>query len=277
MNERIEARGLTFDVRLGGPDDGDPVLLLHGFPQNSLEWTGIEPQLHEAGLRTIAPDQRGYSPGARPLDPAAYQVGEAAEDAIALLDALDLESAHVVGHDWGGLAAWFAAYRYPARLRTLTAVSIAHPSAIHDLVRGDLSQRARLGYFAFFRTRGLAEKTLAAFDGKALRRMFHGSGMDATTVDQYAAPLLEPGALTAALNWYRGTRDDDFATLGPVSVPTTYVWSDGDPVVLRRTAERTSAYVTGPYRFAALDGVGHWIPDEAPAALAALVLDRVTS
>jgi pimeloyl-ACP methyl ester carboxylesterase len=107
MNERIEARGLTFDVRLGGPDDGDPVLLLHGFPQNSLEWTGIEPQLHEAGLRTIAPDQRGYSPGARPLDPAAYQVGEAAEDAIALLDALDLASAHVVGPDWGGLAAWF--------------------------------------------------------------------------------------------------------------------------------------------------------------------------
>jgi pimeloyl-ACP methyl ester carboxylesterase len=272
---QLPARGLTFDVRIGGPADGDPVLLLHGFPQNSLEWTGVEPLLHEAGLRTIAPDQRGYSPGARPAEAADYQVGEAADDAIALLDTLGLDRAHVVGHDWGAVAGWFAAARNPARITTLTAVSVPHTAAIADIAARDLGQRARMSYFTLFRQRGIAETTLTALHGKVLRRMFNGSGLDEREVDQYVAPLLEPGALTAALNWYRGTHDRDFAALGPVTVPTTYVWSDGDPVVTRAAAERTAAYVTGPYRFAELAGISHWVPDQAPRELAALILDRV--
>jgi pimeloyl-ACP methyl ester carboxylesterase len=275
MSVPIEARGLVFDVRFGGPADGDPVLLLHGFPQNSLQWTGVEAHLHAAGLRTITPDQRGYSPGARPPNPGDYRVAEAADDAIAILDAVGLESAHVVGHDWGAVAGWVAAFRHPARLRTLTAASVPHPAAIAEVIQHDLGQRARMAYFTLFRQRGVAEKALGSFDGKGLRKMFRGSGMSADEVGRYVTPLLEPGALTAALNWYRGTTDSDFAAVGPVTVPTTYVWSDGDPVVVRASAERTAAHVTGPYRFAELPGVSHWIPDEAPAALAELILDRV--
>src|SRR5262249_15043794 len=119
---QIEARGLTFDVYEGGPADGDPVLLLHGFPQDHREFDLIRPRLHEAGLRTYAVDQRGYSPGARPADVKSYRITEPAADAVAVLDALGIESAHVIGHDWGAQVGWQLAGVHPDRVRTLTAI-----------------------------------------------------------------------------------------------------------------------------------------------------------
>src|SRR3954469_22638266 len=119
----IKARGLTFDVYEGGPDDGEPVLLLHGFPQDHREYDLLLPRLHAAGLRTYVLDQRGYSPGARPAEVQAYRITEPVADAVAVLDALGIEKAHVIGHDWGAVVAWMLAGLHPDRLRTLTAVS----------------------------------------------------------------------------------------------------------------------------------------------------------
>src|SRR5689334_15940996 len=113
----IEARGLRFDIQIGGPPDGAPVLLLHGFPQDHREWELISPRLHSAGLRTYALDQRGYSAGARPATIDDYRIGEAVADAVAVLDALGLASAHVVGHDWGATVAWGLATAHPDRVR----------------------------------------------------------------------------------------------------------------------------------------------------------------
>ncbi|WP_346538742.1 alpha/beta hydrolase [Micromonospora sp. DPT] len=271
---RVEARGLTFEVRTGGPEGGEPVLLLHGFPQHGGEWDEVVPALHAAGLRTYAPDQRGYSPGARPTEVAAYRLPELIEDALALLDALGVEAAHVVGHDWGAVVAWGLAAGHPERVRTLTAVSVPHPAAMAHALANDPRQQARSSYVLLFRQPGKAEKVLLAVRATALRRLLSGVG-DAGRVARYAEPMREPGALTGALNWYRAMSRADLARTGPVTVPTTFVWSDKDVAIGRTAAEACAAQVTGPYRFVALPGVTHWIPDEAPAPLAEAILARV--
>ncbi|MFC3500776.1 alpha/beta fold hydrolase [Micromonospora krabiensis] len=272
---RIDARGLTFDVRAGGPEDGPAVLLLHGFPQHAGEWDEVVPALHAAGLRTYALDQRGYSPGARPADVAAYRVPELVADTTAVLDALGVDAAHVVGHDWGAVVAWGLAAQHPARVRTLTAVSVPHPAAFVYALNHDVRQKARSSYMALFRQPGgKAEKVLLALNAVALRRMLSGVG-DATRVARYADPMREPGALTGALNWYRAMSGADLKAVGPVPVPTTYVWSDRDTAIGRTAAEACAAHVPGDYRFVELTDVSHWIPDEAPAALAEAILARV--
>ncbi|MGS2617615.1 alpha/beta fold hydrolase [Micromonospora sp. LZ34] len=272
---RIDARGLEFEVRVGGPEGGEPVLLLHGFPQHGGEWDDVVPALHAAGLRTYAPDQRGYSPGARPAEVEAYRMAELVADAVALLDALGLPAAHVVGHDWGALVGWELAVRHPERVRTLTAVSVPHPAAMAYALANDPQQKVRSAYIVLFRQPGKAETVLLGLDAAALRRLLGGVG-DAARVAGYAEPMRRPGALTAALNWYRAMPSRaGLAGTGPVTVPTTFVWSDRDVAIGRTAAEACAAQVTGDYRFVELPGVSHWIPDEAPAPLAEAILARV--
>ncbi|GGN28584.1 epoxide hydrolase [Actinoplanes campanulatus] len=267
----VKARGMTFDVSEGGPSDGDPVLLLHGFPQDSREFDLILPRLHEAGLRTYALDQRGYSPGARPTAVTAYRMSEVTDDAVAVLDALGIESAHVVGHDWGAQVGWQLAVHHPHRVRTLTAISVPHPRALLLALRVRPSQQARLAYFGLFRSR-VAEKLLSARHSLALRLMLRPIGMRA---EQYVAAMREPGRLTAALNWYRAFTSEQVAGLGVVTVPTTYVWSDQDGVVGLTAALRTRDWVRGDYQMVAMRGISHWVPEQAPRELADAVLARI--
>jgi pimeloyl-ACP methyl ester carboxylesterase len=268
---QVEARGLTFDVTAGGPADGAPVLLLHGFPQDRREFELVAPRLHAAGLRTYAVDQRGYSPGARPAGVAAYKLSEATADAVAVLDALGLATAHVVGHDWGAQVGWLLTAQHPDRVRTLTAVSVPHPRAFGLALRSRPSQRARLAYMGVFRSR-IAERLLLAGNGAVLRSMMKQIGDRATG---YADAMREPGRLTGALNWYRALSREQLAGTGVITVPTTYVWTDRDPVVGLTAALRTADWVEADYQLVALKGIGHWVPEEAPAALADAVLARV--
>lgn len=270
----VRARGLEFLVHSGGPPDGPPVLLLHGFPQHSGEWELIAPALWAAGLRTYAMDQRGYAPGARPLDVVDFGIGECVADVLAVLDALGVGTAHVVGHDWGAVVGWHLAARHAARVRTLTAVSVPHPGALAAALDSDPDQRKRSAYIELFREPGVAETLLLSADGAALRSVLRGVPVD--RVEGYLAPLREPGALTAQLNWYRALDARAMRALQPVAVPTTYVWSDGDMAIGRMAAQRCADFVIGDYRLVALHGVSHWVPDEAPEPLAAAVLARVT-
>ncbi|WP_406041925.1 alpha/beta hydrolase [Micromonospora sp. NBC_00898] len=273
---RVDARGMTFEVRTGGPEGGVPVLLLHGFPQHGGEWDDVVPALHAAGLRTYALDQRGYAPGARPAAVEAYRIPELVADAAAVLDALGVASAHVVGHDWGSIVAWGLAAVHPERVRTLTAVSVPHPAAMGHALATDPRQKARSSYIALFRKPGKAEKVLLALNAAALRKLLGGVG-DAARVARYADPMREPGALTVALNWYRAMSGADMKAVGPVAVPTTFVWSDRDIAIGRTAAEACATHVTGDYRFVELAGVTHWIPDEAPGPLAEAILARAAA
>jgi len=267
----IKARGLTFDVYEGGPADGEPVLLLHGFPQDHREFDLLVPKLHAAGLRTYALDQRGYSPGARPPEPAEYTLPEVAADALAVLDGLGVESAHVIGHDWGAAVGWRLAALHPARVRTLTAVSVAHPKAALLAARVRPSQRARLAYVQVFRSR-IAERLMLAGDAMVLRGMLSPIRGRASL---YVDAMREPGRLTAALNWYRGVTIDQLKDTGIIRVPTTYVWSDRDGVVGLTAALRTRDWVEADYQLVAMRGISHFVPEEAPSALAEAALARI--
>ena len=196
-----------------------------------------------------------------------------------LMTALEIPVADVVGHDWGANVAWTLGAWHPDRVRSLTAVSVPHPAAYTVGYRTDPEQKERSGYIRLFWQPGKAEEVLLADDGRRLRRMLSGgegeSGIPAEAIEQYVSVLSAPGALTAALNWYRAMSSGD--RVDPVGVPTTYVWSDGDVAIGRTAAEACANYVTGDYAFVELPGITHWIPEQAADQLAAAILDRITS
>jgi pimeloyl-ACP methyl ester carboxylesterase len=265
----VAVGGMTFDLAEQGPADGRPVVLLHGFPQTHRAYDSLAAFLSRqgAGLRLLAPDQRGYSPGARPADPGAYTLAELAGDVVAILEMLRLGAVDVVGHDWGSLVGWYLAAHHPDRVRTFTAVSVPHPAALASALGASAQQRRMSSYVTLFRDPEKAARVLLEDDARRLRALYRP--LDERAIAPHLAALAEPEALTAALNWYRATKLSDGARIPSVDVPVTYVWSTADAAISRSAAERCVEYVTGPYRFVELEGVSHWVPDQAPEALAA--------
>jgi len=273
---QIEAGGFVFDALVAGPRDGVPVLLLHGFPESSHEWRAELEALGASGYRAIAPDLRGYSPGARPEGVAAYRIDLLVADVTAIADALGASTFHLVGHDWGAAIAWLLAILEPDRLRSLTAVSVPHPAAFARALATDPDQQRRSAYVDFFKQEGVAETALLADDAQLLRSIY-GVGPASASADEYVRLLSEPGALTAALNYYRATDFTQGAGLPSVEVPTLYVWSTGDVALGRVAAEATRDFVAAPYRFEVIEGVSHWLPEDAAPELSALLLDHLAT
>ena len=274
--ERIDTftrDGLTFDVRDTGPIDGDPVVLLHGFPQRATSWDAVAEHLHGRGLRTLAPDQRGYSRGARPKGRRPYRVPELVADIGALVDRIG-RPVHLVGHDWGAVVAWSMAAEHPGSVRTLTAVSVPHPGAfMAAMVRS--SQALKSWYMLLFNLPGAVE-TVARRKPELLEGALRRTGMTREMVATFREEMVADGALPGGLAWYRALPLTDPRLGGTkVSVPTTMVWSTGDVALGRKGAELTERYVTGPYRLDVVEGASHWLPDEEPERLARAILDRV--
>jgi pimeloyl-ACP methyl ester carboxylesterase len=266
--------GLVFDVLDQGPLDGPVVVLLHGFPQRATSWRKVAPLLHARGFRTVAPDQRGYSRGARPRGRSSYRIKLLVGDAAALIEALGEGPVDVVGHDWGAAVAWSLASARPDQVSTQTTVSVPHPGAMVRSFR-TFDQLRRSWYMLFFQIPRLPELVLGRrrFAERALR----GAGMNRDAVALFRSEMVEHGALPGGLGWYRAMPLSDPALLrAKVRVPTTHVWSDGDHALGRLGADLSASYVVGaPYRLEVLEGVSHWVPDEAPERLAEIVLDRV--
>jgi pimeloyl-ACP methyl ester carboxylesterase len=268
---------LRFDVDDDGPAEGEPVVLLHGFPQSASSWSRVTPRLVAAGLRVLAPDQRGYSPGARPRGRGAYRLGTLAEDIVVLLDAAGVRRAHVVGHDWGGTVAWALGMWHADRVASLTALSTPHPAALlRALVTSD--QLLRSWHMAAFALPALPERLFAlstAAGRDRLVRALVNSGQAADRAREDVDRLAAPGALTGALNWYRAMPLNSPRALRRVTVPTLYVWSTGDRFLGRAAAESTAGWVDGPYRLEALPEANHWLPDRHAEAVADLVTAHV--
>lgn len=270
----LEHDGLRFDVRDEGPLDGDPVLLLHGFPQRASSWDGVVALLHTAGLRTLAPDQRGYSPGARPRRRRDHTLDRLVGDAVALIERVG-RPVHLVGHDWGAAVAWLVAARRPDLVRSLVAVSVPHPGAMVHAVT-HLSRRAeqlrQSWYMLLFMLPVLPDRVLPSRRGTGALR---AGGMTREMVATFRREIVEDGALPGALAWYRAIPLTSPAMRHErVTVPTTMVWSDGDVAIARSTVVLTQRWVDTAYDLVVLPGVSHWIPDEAPAAVAEAVLAR---
>jgi pimeloyl-ACP methyl ester carboxylesterase len=275
---RIPVGDEAFPARAAGPPDGELVLLLHGFPQTSWSYRHQLEALGDAGYRAVAFDQRGYSSEARPAGVERYRIPHLVADVLAVADELGGFEFHLVGHDWGAAVAWQVAGRHQDRLRTLTALSVPHPFAFGRALSGEggSDQGARSGYMAFFRSEGAADAFLAD-DAAGLRNLYAMSGLEGADVEPYVEVLTQPGAMQAALNWYVAADVSAVEGLGPITVPTLFVWSTEDPALGREGAEWTAEYVEGPYRFEVLEGVSHWIPEEAPDRLNELLLQHLAS
>ncbi len=284
--ERIEivVGDLRFDALAAGPKSGDLVLLLHGFPQTGHSYRAQIAALAEAGYRAVAPDQRGYSPGARPTRVEDYVMGNLVEDAVGMVDALGYERFHLVGHDWGGAVAWVVATQFPGRVRTLTVLSTPHFGALGaGLSNPDSEQAQRSSYFDTFAAEGSEELFLA--DDKAFfKSILAGVEIPEADLNVYLERLGTPEAMRAALNWYSALVAGRSGTTGgasppppPIRVPTLYVWGSEDVAFARETAEATREFVAGPYAFHALEGRGHWLPEEAEETVTRLILEHLSS
>ncbi|MFF2517961.1 alpha/beta fold hydrolase [Streptomyces sp. NPDC058086] len=262
----------VFDAIVAGPPEGRPVLLLHGFPQTGLAWQRQIAALAAHGYRVLAPNQRGYSPGVRPERPEGYHISILVDDVVAMTEELGWATFDLVGHDWGGAVAWWTADAHPGRVRTLTVVSTPHPGALADSLRTDENQRDRSRYMIDWRETPATEDDMLANDAEKLRSIYAGR-IPQAGVDAYIRHLSQPGALTAALNWYRAGRPE--RAIGVIEVPTLYVWSTQDTAFGPAAAQETGQWVNGPYRFEALQGVSHWIPEEAPETLNHLLLEHL--
>lgn len=272
----------TFQARRAGPPEGRPVILLHGVPQTSACWIAQLDALAGAGHHAVAFTQRGYSPGARVDDVAAFTMDKLAGDVLGVADALGFATFDVVGHDAGAGVAWTLGGYHADRVETLTIASVPHPAAFADAYRGSRdegdgsdpaggSQHERSGYMRQIVSspRGQMEQLFLAGDGQVMRAMF--AGVPESSVDEYIEVLGTAEGMRGVLDWYRAGAlprepgvpkgmDPDFPD---IEVPTLYVWSDEDPAIGPAGAHATAQHVTGDYRFVVLEGIGHWIPETA--------------
>jgi pimeloyl-ACP methyl ester carboxylesterase len=270
----VKANGLRFRAMVDGPPNGELFLLLHGFPEGAESWSHQLDALAKAGFLAVAPDLRGYGLSDAPEGVESYAIDQLAEDVRFIITAFGRTAAHVAGHDWGAMVAWFFAGRYPEMTKTLTVLSVPHPAALAAASRDDEDQQARSRYVALFLQAGKAERVLADEDYRRFRQMFRsGASGDAVPdriIDHFVRSVSRPGRLTAALNYYRanlaagGGAWEALTKIGPITMPTVLVWGDQDPALGRRAAEETEKHVQGEYRLEVLQDAGHWLQFERP-------------
>ncbi|GAC1473494.1 MAG: alpha/beta hydrolase [Candidatus Dormibacteraceae bacterium] len=277
----VQANGLRFRTMVDGPAAGEMFILLHGFPEGAESWTKQVDALAKAGYLAVAPDLRGYGLTDAPEGVDNYAMDHLVEDVAALIKSFGRTEAHVAGHDWGALVAWFFAGRHPEMTKTLTALSVAHPAALAEASRVDAEQREKSRYVSLFLLEGKAEQVLADEDYKRLRGMFslgpNPNAVPRGIADHFTRSLSRPGRLTAGLNYYRanlGQGGGAWASLTQelkITAPTTLVWGDEDPALGRQAVEATAEHLQGPFSLEVLEGAGHWLqferPDEVSRAL----------
>ena len=272
----------SFTADVAGPSGAPLVLLLHGFPQSRHSWRAQVPALGAAGYRTMAPDQRGYSPGVRP-DPAADLSAYSVDRLVA--DVLDLAAAegnsarpfHLVGHDWGGHVSWATAHRHPERIASLMILSRPHPAAFRRAFRENADeQQHRSRHHRAFHDPKTADALLED-DGRRFKRNLANNGVPEASIADYYSVLGTRLALESALAWYRAAGALTGTEVGTITVPTLYIWGDADATVGPSAARWTAEHVKAPYRFEILPGVGHFSTDQAPADVTRLLLEHLAA
>ena len=275
----VQANGLRFRTMVDGPPGGEMAILLHGFPEGAESWSRQVDVLARAGVMAVAPDLRGYGLTDAPPNVDDYRIDTLVADVAALIKAFGRDEAHVAGHDWGALVAWFFASAHAEMTKTLTVLSVGHPAAVIE-ARADAEQREASAYIRLFLMEGKAEEVLAEDDHRRLRTMF-GDGLPRGAADAFIRSLNRPGRLTAGLNYYRAnfSAPAEWAARAAkvhVTAPTVLLWGDQDPALRRLQAEKTAEHMSHEYHLEVLEGAGHWLQFERPSEVGAALVAAIT-
>jgi pimeloyl-ACP methyl ester carboxylesterase len=275
---QVEANGYVFRTRAAGfPGTAGNVILLHGFPETSIMFEATMETLAAAGFAVVAFDQRGYSPGARPEDVDAYTINHLVSDVRAVAREAGFDHYHLVGHDWGAAVGWTLVMEDAKLVDSWSALSIPHLTAYREAMLSDPDQQQRSGYINFFRTPWLPE-ILFSFNGFNLLKTSVYANHQDRVLEEYLRVFAEPGALTAALNWYRagGLLTEDSSINPQLHIPVLLVWGTEDPVVGQRALADQQQYLLGPYREVALD-TGHWLLQTRRETTIAAIVKHIRS
>ena len=276
---RLRANGLQFRALAAGPEDGELVLLLHGFPEGAESWGPQLEALATAGFRAVAPDLRGYGGTDAPEGEAAYRVELLVDDVCGLVAALGRDRVHLAGHDWGSVVGWATASVHPELLKSWTALSVPHPYEWQRAARADPDQQARSAYIQLFLIEGKAEQVLSADGYKRLIAIYQGVIPEAV-VEVYLLSISRPGRLTAALNYYRANLRSGASFEGyrqPVSVRSMLIWGSVDLALGRAAVDATATHLSAPFRLEVLEGAGHWLQFERAAEVSRLLVEHLSS
>ena len=269
-SEIIDVKGIRLNVIDAG--SGPAVLFIHGFPDTSAVWRYQIPAMVKAGYRVVAPDVRGFGKSDKPAQTQDYELTVLVGDMINLLDTLGIEKAHVVGHDMGAVIAWVMGCFYPQRIGRLAVLSVGHPMANRE--KRSIEQREKAWYMLFFQFRDTAEALLKRDDWKLFREILRNH----SEVENWIKDLSRPGALTAALNWYRANMGPERELAKPVLIPavklpTLGIWSSGDAYLTEKPMLASEAFVTGEWQYQRIDGASHWLQLDEPDRVNKILLD----
>jgi len=281
--ERIDCGEAVLSVQFMGPDDGEPVIMWHGFPEMGYSWRHQAAALAADGYRTIVPDLRGYGASDRPTGTAAYAFPQLVGDVVGLINALGHGYAHLVGHDWGGSLCWATSALMPDKVRSLMILNAPHPVASAEC-RQVPEQQQKSWYMLLFQFEGVAEEWLLKDGAANLSAFVFDTAAPGTFPPEerrvFTDALMRPGAMTAALEYYRanippGNWLKPPPDLPPVTVPTTIMWADADAYMTPLLLERSITKVEGPLEVVMLEGVSHWAQQEAPDLVTAAMRDHL--
>ena len=281
----VEANGFRFAVDEAG--EGDHLALcLHGFPESRFSWRYQLPLLAAMGYRAWAPDLRGYGETEpKPKAVKAYLIDRLMEDVAALIDASGAKKVTLIGHDWGAGLAWTFAANAPRPLERLVIMNVPHPGVMSaQMARGNWAQLRRSWYMFFFQLPGVPEAAMTANDARAIRQAFHGMAIDKSNftddvLDRYARDAQRPGAMTGMINWYRAAFRLGGKLRGPwpmIETPTLIVWGEEDAALGVELLDGTDAHVRD-LTIRRLPGVSHWVQQEAPEKVNAILKDWLPS
>jgi len=274
-HREIDTNGLTLHAVVAGPANGDPLVLLHGFPEFWYGWRNQIPALAAAGYRVIVPDQRGYNLSDKPEGLDAYRLTVTAADAVGILDSLGYDSARFVGHDWGAAVLWQTLLEYPDAVDRAVTMNVPHP-AVFDEYLTKPKQTLRSSYMFLFQVPYLSELLLTGNDCWGFRQFLATTNSEdaftARDLERYREAWTRPGAATAMVNWYRALlrRDPGGVPTMTVEPPTMVLWGAQDPLLHREMAER-SAEFCAEGTLETVEEATHWIQHEVPD----LVNDRL--
>ncbi len=273
----VKANGLTFEVDQCGSGDKF-ALLLHGFPESKFSWRHQMPLLAELGYTVWAPNLRGYGRSSKPPAVADYHIDHLVADAAALIDAAGAKNTLLMAHDWGAVIAWNFAIRKVRPLERLVIMNVPHPACMARELR-TWAQRRKSWYIFFFQIPWLPERVLARRKAQAVGRAFSDMAVDKSrfpvaVTDEFRRNALEPGALTAMVNYYRAAVRAGEKAMNPepgtVDIPTLMIWGEEDTALGKATTVGTDKYVSDlTLRY--LPGVSHWVQQEAPETVNAMI------